>query len=430
MKSGVVVASEQDISRGRVAAAIAAFQRGAAVVVVDDHDRENEGDIFSPAASVDEASMAFLLRHTSGIVCVSMPGERLDALELAPMVPHRANREAMRTAFTVTVDARDGVTTGVSAADRAATARVLADPQARPAELVRPGHVFPLRARPNGVLERRGHTEAAYDLALLAGITPAVVLSELMNADGTMMRATTIRQFCRDHDLVLLSVADLVAYRSERANLVDRLGVIEEGAAPVPCNGGPTTVHAFLSRTTGYEHVAVVIGRPARADQPTLVRIHSECLTGDLLGSRRCDCGDQLRESLRLMHEHGQGVLIYLRGHEGRGIGLAAKLRAYNLQDTGLDTVDANTALGLPVDARCYADAADILRALGVGAVRLLTNNPDKVRQLRDSGVQVREAVALFGLVNEHNVRYLEAKRDRLGHRFGAPLPAVGAENA
>ncbi|HVW42816.1 MAG TPA: 3,4-dihydroxy-2-butanone-4-phosphate synthase [Amycolatopsis sp.] len=399
--------------------AVAAFRRGELVVVTDDRDRENEGDLFIPAAAVDTAAMAFLMRHTSGIVCVSMPGERLDRLGLRPMVPKEANAEAMRTAFTVSVDARDGVTTGVSAADRVATTKVLADPASEPGDLVRPGHLFPLRAHPDGVLGRRGHTEAAHDLAVLAGIPPVVVLSELMHPDGTMMRAPAIAEFCERHGLVRLSVDDLVRYRSLRP------GVVERGAATVPRADGAVRVLAFESPGTGVEHAAVVVGE--LGDMPPLVRVHSECFTGDLLGSDRCDCGEQLRESLRLMREEGSGVLIYLRGHEGRGIGLGAKLRAYRLQDGGLDTVDANAALGLPVDARRYEDAAEILHALGASSVRLLTNNPDKVRQLRENGIKVTESVSLPATVTPHNKRYLAAKHDRLGHRPDALAAALEA---
>jgi 3,4-dihydroxy 2-butanone 4-phosphate synthase / GTP cyclohydrolase II len=401
-------------ARVRVEAALEAFRHGRPVVVVDDHDREDEGDIFIPAAAVGVEQMAMLLRHTTGIVCVAMPGERLDALELVPMVPPGANEEVMGTAFTVSVDARRGTTTGVSAADRVATARALADPATGPDDLVRPGHVFPLRARAGGVLERRGHTEAAVDLARLAGVTPAVVLAELMHADGTMMRTSAIRTFCADEGLVLLSVEDIVLHRT--APRVER-----RASAVIPCDVGEVELVALYSEADDHEHAAVVVGQlDPSSGRPPLVRLHSECLTGDLLGSRRCDCGEQLHESLRRMREDGGGVLVYLRGHEGRGIGLSAKLAAYRLQDQGCDTVEANELQGLPVDARSYETAAEILRTLGLRRVRLLSNNPLKAAELRARGVDVTEEVPLLVGVNPHNVRYLTTKRDRLGHRLGA----------
>lgn len=401
-------------ARSRVESALDAFRQGRPVVVVDDHDREDEGDIFIPAAAVDVAHMAMLLRHTSGIVCVAMTGERLEELDIPEMVPSPTNGEAMGTAFTVSVDARVGTTTGVSAADRVATARALAHPATRPDDLVRPGHVFPLRARDGGVLERRGHTEAAVDLARLAGVVPAVVLAELMHPDGTMMRTSAIRSFCEAEGLVLLSVEDLVVYRTARR-------VHRRASAVIPCDAGEVELVALYSEVDAHEHAAVVVGQlAAGSDPPPLVRLHSECLTGDLLGSRRCDCGQQLHESLRLMREEGAGVLVYLRGHEGRGIGLSAKLAAYRLQDQGCDTVEANELQGLPVDARSYETAAEILRALGMTRVRLLSNNPRKAAELETYGIEVTDEVPILVGVNPYNVRYLTTKRDRMGHRLGA----------
>jgi 3,4-dihydroxy 2-butanone 4-phosphate synthase/GTP cyclohydrolase II len=403
-----------------VQAAVEAFRRGAPVVVVDDHDRENEGDIFIPAATVAVEQMAMLLRHTTGIVCVAMPGDRLDDLALGPMVPAGANEESMGTAFTVSVDARLGTTTGVSAADRVVTARALADPVTRPEDLVRPGHVFPLRARAGGVLERRGHTEAAVDLAELAGVAPAVVLAELMHEDGTMMRTSAIREFCEAQGLVLLSVEDIVLCRTAPR-------IRRRGSAVIPCDTGEVELVAMYSEADDHEHAVVVVGDvDARSDRPPLVRLHSECLTGDLLGSRRCDCGEQLHESLRLMREEGAGVLVYLRGHEGRGIGLSAKLAAYRLQDQGCDTVEANELQGLPVDARSYETAAEILRELGLHRVRLLSNNPDKAAELRAHGIDVTDEVPILVGANPYNVRYLRTKRDRMGHRLG-PLDDVAS---
>ena len=392
----------------RVETALAAFARGEQVVVVDDEDRENEGDLIMAAEKVSPEAVAFMVRHTSGLLCVPLPGQRLDALEIPLMVP--ANTEAMRTAFTVSVDARGGTSTGISAADRATTIRALVDPSTRPEDLARPGHVFPLRYHPGGVLARRGHTEAAVDLARLSGLLPGGVLAEVTNPDGTMARRPELERFAAEHRLALITIDDLVAYRRQRESPVQRVAV-----SRLPTPVGDFAAYAFESTDGGVQHLALVLGEVA-GPAPVLVRVHSECLSGDVFGSRRCDCGEQLRASLQAIADVGNGVLVYLRGHEGRGIGLGSKLRAYALQDEGLDTVDANLRLGLPVDARDYDSAAAILRCLGVSRLRLLTNNPSKRAALVAHGLDVVERVPLLTTPTFDNVRYLRTKQDRLGH--------------
>lgn len=391
--------------------AIADIAAGKAVVVVDDEDRENEGDIIFAASKATPELMAFTIRHSSGVICVPMPGEMLDRLEIPLMTPH--NKDKLRTAYTISVDARDGVSTGISAADRAHTVRVLADSATEPWEITRPGHVFPLRYRDGGVLVRRGHTEAAVDLATLAGLTPAGVLVEVVNDDGTMKRGQELRDFADEHGLTLISIEDLVRYRRRHENLVQRVA-----ETTLPTRAGEFTAYGYRITVDGSEHIALVHGDPAAlADgEPVLTRVHSECLTGDAFGSRRCDCGPQLEESLERIVAEGRGVAVYLRGHEGRGIGLVAKLQAYQLQDGGRDTVDANLDLGLPADARHYGTATQILRDLGVESVRLMTNNPSKVTDLEAYGVRVVEQVPLTPRPNDHNLAYLLTKRDRMGH--------------
>ena len=394
--------------------AIEDIAAGKAVVVVDDEDRENEGDIIFAAAKATPELMAFTIRHSSGVICVPMPGEMLDRLEIPLMTPH--NRDKLRTAYTLSVDARDGVTTGISAADRAHTARVLADSATEPWELTRPGHVFPLRYRDGGVLVRRGHTEAAVDLARLAGLTPAGVLVEIVNDDGTMKRAPELREFADEHGLAMISIEDLVRYRRRTELLAERVAETR-----LPTRVGDFTAYGYRISVDGSEHVALVHG-DVSGEEPVLTRVHSECLTGDVFGSYRCDCGPQLDEALERIAEEGRGVVVYLRGHEGRGIGLVAKLQAYQLQDGGRDTVDANLDLGLPADARHYGTATQILRDLGITHVRLMTNNPDKVSNLEDYGVRVAERVPLTPHPNDHNIAYLLTKRDRMGHQ----LPDLG----
>lgn len=391
--------------------AIADIAAGKAVVVVDDEDRENEGDIIFAASKATPELMAWTIRYSSGVICAPMPGAMLDRLEIPLMTPH--NKDAYRTAYTISVDARDGTTTGISAADRAHTVRVLADSATEPWELTRPGHVFPLRYREGGVLVRRGHTEAAVDLCRLAGLTPTGVLVEVVNDDGTMKRAPELREFADEHGLAMISIEDLVRYRRR----VER-HVVREAETRLPTRHGDFTAIGYTITVDGSEHVALVHGDPATLgeDGPVLTRVHSECLTGDVFGSNRCDCGPQLDEAIERIVAEGRGVVVYLRGHEGRGIGLVAKLQAYQLQDGGRDTVDANLDLGLPADARHYGAATQILKDLGIEEVRLLTNNPDKVSSLEDYGIKVAERVPLTPHPNDHNLAYLLTKRDRMGH--------------
>ncbi len=395
--------------------AVAAVAAGRPVVVTDDRDRENEADLIFAADLATAELMAFTIRHTSGVVCVPMPGADLDRLQLGPMVAR--NDDPLRTAYTVTVDAASGVSTGISAADRTRTARLLADPDTTAGDLTRPGHVFPLRARDLGVLERRGHTEAAVDLARLAGRRPAGVIAELVEDDGSMLRGRRLRAFADRHDLVMIGIEQLAAYRRRHDRLVHRLAVTR-----LPTVHGTFTAYAYRSDLTGADHVALVAGS-LDAVAPVLTRVHSECLTGDAFGSLRCDCGPQLDDALGRIAATG-GVLVYLRGHEGRGIGLIGKLRAYALQDAGRDTVDANLDLGLPVDDRDYLDAAQILRDLGVRSVRLISNNPAKERGLAGAGIAVdaREPSPTFA--GPENVHYLRTKRDRMGHQLTGLGPA------
>jgi|tagenome__1003787_1003787.scaffolds.fasta_scaffold20953007_4 3,4-dihydroxy 2-butanone 4-phosphate synthase/GTP cyclohydrolase II len=398
--------------------AIADVASGKPVVVVDDEDRENEGDIIFAAARATPELMAFTIRHGSGVICVPMPADMLDRLEIPLMTPH--NRDRMRTQFTISVDARDGVTTGISAGDRAHTARVLADSATEPWEITRPGHVFPLRYRQGGVLSRRGHTEAAVDLARLAGLTPVGVLAEIVNDDGSMKRGPELRAFADEHDLAMISIDALVRHRHRTEDLVARVAETR-----LPTRHGEFTAYGYRSTIDESEHLALVYGDLSAGDEAVLTRVHSECLTGDVFGSQRCDCGPQLDEALKGVVKEGRGVVVYLRGHEGRGIGLVAKLQAYALQEGGRDTVDANLDLGLPADARHYGAATQVLRDLGVTRVRLLTNNPAKSEALADFGITVDALEPLTPRPNEHNLRYLRTKRDRMGHRI-PDLPADG----
>ena len=405
-----------------IEAAVADIAAGRPVVVVDDEDRENEGDIIFAASKATPELMAFTIRYSSGVICAPMPGAMLDRLEIPLMTPH--NKDAYRTAYTISVDARDGVSTGISAADRAHTVRVLADSATEPWELTRPGHVFPLRYREGGVLVRRGHTEAAVDLCRLAGLTPAGVLVEVVNDDGTMKRAPELRAFADEHGLAMISIEDLVRYRRRVES-----HVVREAETRLPTSHGDFTAIGYTITVDGSEHIALVYGDPATLGDggPVLTRVHSECLTGDVFGSSRCDCGPQLNEAMDRIVEAGRGVVVYLRGHEGRGIGLVAKLQAYQLQDGGRDTVDANLDLGLPADARHYGAATQILKDLGVAEVRLLTNNPDKVSSLEDYGIRVTERVPLTPHPNGHNLAYLLTKRDRMGHQL-PELPTLDAD--
>ncbi|SEF49197.1 GTP cyclohydrolase II /3,4-dihydroxy-2-butanone 4-phosphate synthase [Thermomonospora echinospora] len=390
--------------------ALADIAAGKAVVVVDDEDRENEGDIIFAAAKATPELLAFTIRYTSGVICMPMLGEDLDRLQIPLMTAQ--NRDRMRTAFTVSVDARDGVSTGISAADRARTIRTLCDSATEPYEIVRPGHIFPLRYHEGGVLARRGHTEASVDLARLAGLPPAGVLAEVVNDDGTMARLPELQVFAKEHGLKLISIEQLVEYRKRTETMVRR-----EVETRLPNRYGTWRAVGFSSAIDGGEHVALVYGDIGDGED-LLVRAHSECLTGDVLHSERCDCGTQLDAAMEAIAAEGRGVVLYLRGHEGRGIGLLAKLRAYALQDAGSDTVDANLELGLPADAREYSNAAQMLLDLGARSIRVLTNNPAKLAGLKGFGLEVRGRVPMPVVPTEHNLRYLTAKRDRLGHRI------------
>ncbi|MGH9189092.1 MAG: bifunctional 3,4-dihydroxy-2-butanone-4-phosphate synthase/GTP cyclohydrolase II [Acidimicrobiales bacterium] len=392
-----------------IESAVAAFGRGEIVVVVDDASRENEGDLIMAAEFATPDRIAFFLSHTSGVICMPMTGEHLDRLELPPMVVD--NTESNRTAFTVSVDFRHGTTTGISAEDRAATIAALIDPATGAADLARPGHVFPLRYREGGVLKRGGHTEAAVDLARMAGLEPAGVLCEVVTEDKrSMARLPDLERFAAAHGLLLISIADLIRYRRQSEKLVKRVA-----EARIPTEWGEFNAYVYESLLDGDQHLALVRGAVQGTDN-VLVRVHSECLTGDVFGSLRCDCGLQLDTAIRRVAEAGMGVVVYLRGHEGRGIGIAHKLRAYSLQDEGRDTVDANLDLGLPVDSREYGIGAQILVDLGITTMRLLTNNPAKYGGLEGYGLEIVERVPLQSAPNPENIAYLRTKKARLGH--------------
>ena len=391
-----------------VSDAIAAIAAGKPVVVVDDEDRENEGDLIFAAQRATAELTGFMIRHTSGYICVGMRGAELDRLGLPPMTAINEDRKG--TAYAVSVDARDVESTGISAADRARTIKVLADSATEPWELTRPGHVMPLRAVEGGVLRRPGHTEASVELARLAGLAPSAALCELVNDDGSMMRAPACRAFADEHGLVMISIADLIAHIRRTESQIQRVA-----EARMPTEFGEFRAVGFRSLIDGLEHVALVMGDIGEGED-VLVRVHSECLTGDVLGSIRCDCGPQLQAAIRRVAEEGRGVVLYVRGHEGRGIGLMHKLAAYNLQDAGADTVDANLSLGLPADSRDYGTGAQILADLGIRTMRLLSNNPAKRAGLEGYGLSIVDRVALEIEPNEENVHYLRTKRDRMGH--------------
>ena len=397
--------------------AITAIREGKSVVVVDDEDRENEGDLIFAAQRATHDQVAFMIRWTSGYICVAMPGRDLDRLGLPPMT--MVNEDRKGTAYAITVDARDVRATGISAEDRARTIKVLADTATEPRDLTRPGHVVPLRAMEGGVLRRAGHTEAAVDLARLAGLTPAGALCELMNEDGTMMRAPECREFADTHGLLMISIADLISYIRQNERQVDRVTETR-----LPLELGEFRAVGYRSRLDGVEHVALVYGDIGDGSD-ILVRVHSECLTGDVFGSRRCDCGPQLHAALARVRHEGRGVVLYMRGHEGRGIGLLHKLQAYALQDAGSDTVDANLELGLPADARDYGTGAQILADLGVTTMRLLTNNPAKRAGLDGYGLSIVGRVPLEITPNADNLAYLRTKRDRMGHDLPLDMDLV-----
>jgi 3,4-dihydroxy 2-butanone 4-phosphate synthase/GTP cyclohydrolase II len=390
--------------------ALADFKAGKPVVVVDDEDRENEGDLIFAAELATPELVAFMVRYTSGYICVPITGADADRLDLPPMF--HTNQDRRGTAYAVTVDAREGVSTGISATDRARTIRLLADPATNSADLARPGHVVPLRALDGGVLRRPGHTEAAVDLAILAGLSPAGVLCEIVSEKDPsgMARAEELRVFADAHDLAMISIAALIAYRRRFDKLVDRVA-----SARVPLRAGEFTAVGYSSSYDDSEHVAFVYGDIGDG-MDVLVRVHSECLTGDVFGSLRCDCGPQLDAALTAIAREGRGIVLYIRGHEGRGIGLLHKLQAYQLQDAGADTIDANLALGLPADARDYGTGAQILVDLGVHTMRLLSNNPAKRAGLEGYGLRITGQIPLPSQANPHNLRYLQTKRDRMGH--------------
>jgi 3,4-dihydroxy 2-butanone 4-phosphate synthase/GTP cyclohydrolase II len=385
-----------------------AIQEGRMVIVVDDADRENEGDLIIAAEKITPEALAFMVRHTSGVICMPVVGERLDELQVPMMVAD--STDIQRTAFTISVDATHGTTTGISAADRSATILAMIDPETKPADLVRPGHVFPLRYREGGVLKRAGHTEAAVDLARLAGLYPAGVLCEIVNDDGTMARLPDLVGFSREHDLLILSIAQLIEHRRRREMLVKK---VAEARIPTPY--GNFRALAYESLVDGRVHVAMVLGEVGDG-RDILVRVHSECLTGDVFHSLRCDCGTQLDDALGKVGAEGRGVVLYIRGHEGRAIGLTHKLRAYQLQEQGRDTVEANEDLGFAPDPRDYGIGAQILFDVGVRAMRLLTNNPAKRAGLDGYGLSIVERVPLETKPTEENTEYLRAKREKLGH--------------
>jgi 3,4-dihydroxy 2-butanone 4-phosphate synthase/GTP cyclohydrolase II len=402
-----MAAESQPSSFATVEQAIEDLRAGRFVILVDDEERENEGDLALAAELATPAAVNFMARHGRGLICVALTEERCEELALPPMVER--NTSPFGTAFTVSVEARGKVSTGISAADRAATIATLADPRTRPADLLRPGHVFPLRARRGGVLKRAGQTEASVDLARLAGMTPAAAICEIMNEDGTMARVPDLVEFARHHGLRILTVAELIRHRLRHETIVERV------ASPaLPTAYGDFTLHAFRAEATGEEHLALVMGDVA-SDEPVLVRVHSQCLTGDVFASARCDCGPQLDLALTAIAEAGRGVVVYLL-QEGRGIGLFNKLRAYELQDGGHDTVEANERLGFRADQRDYGVGAQILRALGVRRMRLMTNNPGKYVALAGYGLEIVERVPLEVPPTAASRAYLRAKRDKLGH--------------
>ncbi len=404
------MAKKNEAELSPVEEAIDEYRRGRFVIIVDDEDRENEGDLTMAAEFVDADAINFMARYARGLICVPMTAQRLDELRIPLMVER--NDSHFGTGFTVAVEARCGVTTGISAADRACTVQVLADPNSKADDLVRPGHIFPLRARDGGVLVRAGQTEASVDLCRLAGLRPVAVVCEIMRVDGTMARLPDLKRFASHHHVKIISVNDLISYRLRKDKLVER---VTETALPTPY--GHFRAVAYKSIIDPDEHLALVMGDPS-TPEPVLVRVHSQCVTGDVFGSLRCDCGEQLVEALRRIGEEGRGVLLYMR-QEGRGIGLHNKLRAYALQDEGMDTVEANHALGFPADRRDYGIGMQILADLGIREMRLLTNNPAKRAGLEGYGLKVVERIPIIIEPNAFNMRYLETKRTKLGHLLG-----------
>ncbi len=407
MVSLMIVQAKEALQFDTIDDVVSDIARGRIVIVTDDADRENEGDLVMAAEKVTPEAVNFMAKHGRGLICVPISNERAEQLGLQRMVAQ--NRETHRTDFTVSVDAARGVTTGISAHDRAATISAIANPKSSPNDLVQPGHVFPLRAKDGGVLRRTGHTEAAVDLARMAGLQPAGVLCEILHDDGTMARLPELMEFRKKHRLRICTIQSLIAHRRVREKLVELEQVIK-----LPTEYGDFDLHLYRSKLDGAHHLALVKGKIDKA-RPTLVRVHSECLTGDVFGSRRCDCGNQLHAALRQIQEEGNGVLVYMR-QEGRGIGLAAKIHAYKLQEEGLDTVEANARLGYPTDLRDYGLGAQILFDLGVRQFRFLTNNPKKVVGLEGYGIQMIEQVPIRSEANPYNARYLETKKVKMGH--------------
>ena len=398
--------------------AVEDIRAGRVVIVVDDADRENEGDLIMAAEKVTPEAIAFIVRHSSGVICMPVVGDRLDELEIPLMVAD--NTDLRHTAFTVSVDARSGVTTGISAADRSTTIRTIVESGTAPEDLSRPGHIFPLRYREGGVLKRAGHTEASVDLARLAGLYPAGVLCETVNEDGSMARLPDLVAFGAEHGLKIISIADLIAYRRAHETLVSK---VAEATIPTPV--GEFRSYAYESAVDGRTHVALVLGEIGDG-QDVLTRVHSECLTGDVFASLRCDCGEQLQRSMEIIGREGRGVVLYIRGHEGRAIGLTHKLRAYELQDQGRDTVEANTDLGFPADPREYGIGAQILVDLGVRTMRLLTNNPAKRAGLEGHGLSISARIPIETEPTPENIEYLRTKREKMGHLLeGLPDPPV-----
>ena len=414
LNGGSAEAAEQS-GMDSIESAVAAIRDGRMVVVMDDEDRENEGDLVMAAEKVTPEAINFMRKEGGGLICVPMLGDRLDALQIPNMV--NDNTAPLGTAFSVSVEARGRVTTGISAQDRSNTIRALVDPKSGPPDFLRPGHTFPLRARDGGVLVRAGQTEAAVDLAKLAGLYPAGVICEIMDDDGSMMRRDNLRRYCEKHELRMITVKDLIAYRMRHEKLVERIAEFA-----LPTVNGTFRGIAYETKTDKTAHVALVMGEIGDG-KDVLVRVHSECLTGDALHSLRCDCGPQRDAALAAIAREGRGVFLYLH-QEGRGIGLANKLRAYALQDAGADTVEANTLLGLPADKRDYGIGSQILVDLGVREMKLLTNNPKKIAGLEGYGLTIKSRVPLQIAPTRHNAHYMETKRDKMGHMFGAPNPA------